>query len=108
MLALASQPACLDHMFTPLRFLAMVAFTEWEQPMRDTKISKLKAAMLNEDWPLALRIAARFPRLGAQKNNIVRAHEALVHPHFYRQLRRDPDALVERGITALKQRYPNR
>jgi|10_taG_2_1085330.scaffolds.fasta_scaffold15437_3 hypothetical protein len=78
-----------------------------KHPLYEPKITKLRHAMRDENWQLALRIAARFPRLGQQKTDIVRAHEALAHPHFYRQLGREPGELVRRGIAALKTRYGN-
>lgn len=71
----------------------------------ETKISKLKAAAASGNWAEALRIAARFPRLGEHGPIIIRAHEALHSAAFYRQLGRDPEALVAAGIEALKQRY---
>lgn len=71
----------------------------------ETKLSKLKACAAADDWAGALRIAAKFPRLGDHKPAIVRAHECLVNPAFYRQLGRDPEACVKDGITALRVRY---
>ena len=71
----------------------------------ETKLSKLKGAAAEGDWPRALRIAARFPRLGEHKADIVRAHEAIVNPSFYRQLGRDPEACINVGIAALRARY---
>ena len=70
-----------------------------------TKIALLRAAFEAGDMPGALRIAARFPRLGEHKAAIVRAHEALVNPGFYRQIGRDPEALVSAGVDALRARY---
>lgn len=71
----------------------------------ETKLSKLKAAACSGDWAGALRIAAKFPQLGEHKAAIVRAHECIVNPAFYRQLGRDPDACVSAGIAALRSRY---
>jgi len=70
-----------------------------------TKLSQLQAAAAAGDWPLALRIAARFPQLGEHKAAITRAHEAHANARFYRQLGKDPDALIAEGIAALKARY---
>jgi len=70
-----------------------------------TKLSQLKAAAAAGDWPGALRIAARFPNLGAHRDAILRAHNALLRPDFYRQIGRDPDAAVAAGIAALRARY---
>ena len=70
-----------------------------------TKLSKLKAAAKSGDLPGALRIAARFPQLGAEKGVITRAWNAHQSPGFYRQIGQDPDALFQAGITAMKAKY---
>ena len=69
------------------------------------KIDQLRALMAAAKWREALRLAAKFHDLGAQKDRIVRAHEAAAWPDFYRQLGKDPDALIADGIAALKERY---
>ncbi len=56
-------------------------------------------------WELALRIAARFPRLGEHEAAIRRGHEAYTNPRFYGQLGYDPEALKEAGKQALIARY---
>lgn len=71
----------------------------------ETKLDKLKAAAARNDWPGALRIAARFPQLGEHKRAIVTAHECIVNPRFYVQLGVDPAAAVEAGKAALRARY---
>jgi len=70
-----------------------------------TKIAKLRAYMAQEDWPHALSLAAKFPRLGDHKAVIVRAHECYTHPRFYLQLGLDLDACKAAGIAALHARY---
>jgi hypothetical protein len=70
-----------------------------------TKISQLRQAAAQGDWPKALRIAARFSELGDHGPEIVRAHEAGHNPRFYRQIGKDPDAAIAAGIAALKARY---
>lgn len=71
----------------------------------ETKLNQLRAAWAAGDRMGALRIAARFPRLGAEKEAITRAWEASQRPALYRQMGRDPDALVEAGMEALAARY---
>jgi len=71
----------------------------------ETKISKLRACATAGDWQGALQIAARFPSLGDNRAQIVRAHEAFIRPGFYRQIGKDPEALIAEGITALRARY---
>jgi hypothetical protein len=72
----------------------------------ETKLSFVAAAMAQNDWPQAIKLAAKFQRLGSEKNDIMRAHEALVRPEFQRQLGRDIDVLIEAGKAALLRRYP--
>ena len=52
-----------------------------------------------------MRIAAKFPQLGAHAAAIKRAHEASHSAAFYRQIGRDPDELIRAGIQALRERY---
>ena len=71
----------------------------------ETKLSKLVAAIHADDWPRALSIAAKFGRLGGEKAAIPRAHDAHLRPDFYRQLGKNPCALVDEGKAALRRRY---
>jgi hypothetical protein len=69
------------------------------------KIDLLRAAMDSNDWKKALSIAAKIPRLGAHKDPIIMGHEAYTNPRFYAQIGKDPDVLINEGISALKERY---
>lgn len=71
----------------------------------ETKLSKLKAAAAAGDWNSALRIAARFPQLGADRGAILDAHLAITNPRFCAGIKKDPDALLAAGIAALRARY---
>lgn len=73
----------------------------------ETKLAKLKAAAAAGDWAAALAIAARFPRLGDEAADIKRAHECLNGQgrSFYAQIGRDPEALIQTGIDALRRKY---
>lgn len=70
-----------------------------------TKLAKLKELYASGDLIGALRIAARFPQLGDEKEAITRAWAAVGNPAFYRELGQDPDALLHLGIDALRRRY---
>lgn len=70
-----------------------------------TKLARLHAAIAAGNWPAALSIAARFPRLGTHAVAIRRAHEAYRHPNFYTQLGYDVDCLLADGRAALIARY---
>ena len=69
------------------------------------KIDILRDLMKSEKWKEALILAAKFPRLGAEKAVIVRGHECLVNPAFYKQLDIDTDKAVNDAIAALKTKY---
>lgn len=71
----------------------------------ETKLSKLRAAAAVGDWHSALRIAARFPQLGAERGAILDAHLAITNPRFCVGIKKDPAALVAAGIAALRTRY---
>jgi hypothetical protein len=73
----------------------------------DTKISKVRACMHDGDWQGALRICARFPRLGEQRGAILAAHACLSNNgrSFYQQIGKDPDLLLEQGVDAIKEKY---
>ena len=70
-----------------------------------TKISQLRALMQQENWRDALKMAASFQRLGAEKVAILRGWEACARPDFQRQLGRCPDSLIAAGVAALRKKY---
>lgn len=69
------------------------------------KIDTLRNLMNAGDWPAAVRFAAKFPRLGAERDAILRAKDALNNPEFYRQIGQYPDSLFEAGVQALTLRF---
>jgi hypothetical protein len=71
-----------------------------------TKLDKLKATWAAGDRIGALRIAAKFPELGADAKAIKRAWEcAAGRGAFYLQLGFNPDAAIAAGLHALAARY---
>jgi len=73
--------------------------------MEKTKLAKVKAALARGDEIGALRITAKFPRLGEEKEIITRAWAAHQSPGLYRQMGKDPAELFRLGIEAIKRRY---
>jgi hypothetical protein len=71
----------------------------------ETKLAKLRAAYAAGDHVGALRIAAKFPRLGGHREAITRGWAAHTNPAFYRELGHDPAALIAAGIAATVERY---
>ncbi len=65
----------------------------------------LLRAIAAEDWPAALRCAARFQHLGDQDRAIRQAWAAYQRPAFYREIGHDPDALLAAGIAGLRARF---
>jgi hypothetical protein len=71
----------------------------------NTKLSQIRKAMELDDWDLALKIAARFRRLGEHKVKITRAAGAISHPETYQQMGYDVNEIKSAGINALKERF---
>ena len=71
----------------------------------DTKLARVRKAMRDGDWDTALRLAARFQRLGEHAQAIRRAADAIAHPSIYQQIGLDLEQLKNDGIAALKERF---
>jgi hypothetical protein len=72
---------------------------------KDTKLATIRQAMREENWDEALRLAARFQRLGEQGELIRRAANILTNPTVYQELGYDLARVRAEGIAALKERY---
>jgi hypothetical protein len=72
------------------------------------KIDILREYMNAERWEDAIKFAAKFPQLGDERNVILSAKDAINNPGFYRQIKKDPAALIEAGRLALLRRYPQK
>lgn len=71
----------------------------------EPKITTLRRHMDANDWPKAIALAAKFPRLGAHRNAILDAQMALTNPNFCRGIKKDPQQLIEAGKAALITAY---
>lgn len=71
----------------------------------DTKLNQIKAAYIAGDTAKAIRIAAKFQSLGAQRNAILDAHTAITNPRWMIGLGKDIDAAIAAGVDALRIRY---
>lgn len=69
------------------------------------KIDRIRALIQQQDWNAALRIAARFPRLGNERKAITRAASALLSPAFYDSIGVDVDDVLRQGKEALVKKY---
>ena len=70
-----------------------------------TKLSQLKDAYYAGNTAKAIRIAAKFPDLGAHRNAILDAHIAITNPRWTLNMKRDVDQTIAAGIDALRIRY---
>lgn len=69
-----------------------------------TKTETVKQMYLSGNCKAALRIAKDF-HIGITKqeaNDMQLAYECMVHESFYRQLGKDTDAAIRKGISTLK------
>jgi hypothetical protein len=70
-----------------------------------TKLSQVKAFLESGDTTSALRMAAKFPRLGDHKERITRAWAAHSNPETYAAMGWDVAAVVADGIVAIRERF---
>lgn len=70
-----------------------------------TKLAQLKDHMATGNHRAALKLAASWPRLGEHKDAIQLGWSAMSNPRFYRDINKDPDALVAAGLAAIRERY---
>jgi len=73
----------------------------------EKKSDVVRRLVRNREYKPALRIAKEF-RMGISKDDrdaMRLAYECMVSPDFYRQLKRDPAAEVERGVCVLVRLY---
>ena len=70
-----------------------------------TKLSTLKEYAIAGDWKRAISIAAKFPRLGDIRGDVLNAHMAFTNPRFLVQIGRDVDTCIEAGKLALINHY---
>jgi hypothetical protein len=71
----------------------------------DSKLARIRQAIVDGDWDAALKLASRFQRLGEHAEPIRRAANSIINPAMYEQLGYDLAKLKAEGIAALKERY---
>jgi hypothetical protein len=70
------------------------------------RYARLRTALRAGDWANALKLASGLPQAGDQRKVIARAWEAHVRPELYRQMGQDPAGLIDAGIAAMHDRFP--
>ena len=70
-----------------------------------TKLETLKNLWQGGDAVGALRIAAKFPQLGFERDAITKAWAAQQNPSFYQQIGKDPQQLIVDGFAAMRSKW---
>lgn len=70
-----------------------------------TKLAILKEYAAKNDWDKVIKMAAKFQRLGSDRDAILSADMAIKHPNFCISLNKDPETLIRLGIEAIKKKY---
>ena len=70
-----------------------------------TKLDQMKAMWGAGNYLGALRMVAKWPRLGADTTVIRKGWACATNPGFYRQLGQDPDMAVDVAYRAIAKRY---
>lgn len=70
-----------------------------------TKTDQIAAALASGDNRKALSLAARFFDRSDETLLYKQAQGAANNPRFYRQIGKDPDAIVDAAVTALRSRF---
>lgn len=73
--------------------------------MWETKLAQVRKLVAAGRDLEALRIVAKFPSLGDEKEAITRGWNAACRPDFYGELGFDPNRLVAAGVAAMKSKY---
>jgi hypothetical protein len=71
----------------------------------ETKLSMLRRHMAVGDYKSALRLAANWQQLGAHRDAITKGWAAMQYPRFYSDIGEEPDAIVQAGVAAIRDRY---
>jgi hypothetical protein len=70
-----------------------------------TKSDKIKAALISGDKVRAISIASKFFDRSEDTRLYQQAQSAANNPAFYRQIGKDPEAIVDAAVAALSHRF---
>lgn len=70
-----------------------------------SKSDKIRAALISGETNKALSLASKFFDRSDETRLYQQAQSAANNPSFYRQIGKDPDAIVNNAIAALTQRF---
>lgn len=68
-----------------------------------SKRDLIKQAIMNNDYKKAISIASKFQ--GKDMNEIKDAQLAFSNPSFYRQIGKNPDAVIENAIKVMQVKF---
>lgn len=70
-----------------------------------TKSDIIKDALANGDTRKAISVASKFFDRSEETQLYKQAQAAIGNPRFYRQIGKDPDAIVDAAVTRLRARF---
>ena len=70
-----------------------------------TKSDKIKAALISGDKVRAISIASKFFDRSEDTRLYQQAQAAIGNPGFYRQIGKDPDAIIAAAVESLNHRF---
>lgn len=71
------------------------------------KIDILSELMKSGKWDKAIKFAARFPRLGKERDIILSASSAMLSPQMWQGMGHNIEDLKKQAIDALRSKFPN-
>ena len=71
----------------------------------ENKSDKIRAALANGDTRKAISLASKFFDRSDETQLYKQAQAAIGNPGFYRQIGKDPEAIVDAAVAALSQRF---
>lgn len=66
-----------------------------------TQLSKVQNYITQKNYLEALRIVTKFPKIKGNADLIKTTYEILIYPQFYKQLYKDINAQIQKGIDEL-------
>ena len=88
--------------------ISIYLLPDLQRKIKTKNIDILRGLMAGGKWQEAIKYAAKFPRLGAEKDAILKARDCINNPRFYVQLGQNIEANIEAGRQALIAKYEGR
>jgi hypothetical protein len=70
-----------------------------------TKLLEVQNHIIQKNYLQALRIVSKFPKIKGNADLLKTTYEILMYPQFYKQLYKDINAQIQKGINELISAY---